>query len=88
MAADKFNCPKCGFYSVVNNTVVSAKGITRYRHCGIVACNLHFATFEALKETPRLRQIVGEDKAISIWGKPGFKYRTIAQQNRAKKTSA
>lgn len=87
MAADKFNCPKCGGYAIVTNTVVGTKGVTRYRACAKVACGLHFATTETLKETPKLRQIIGEDKAVSIWGKPPFKYRTIAQQNRAKKTN-
>jgi transcriptional regulator NrdR family protein len=88
MPADKFNCPKCGMPSTVSAVVHAKSGtMTRYRHCRI--CSLDFATVEALKETPRLRQIIGEDKASKIWPAPPFKYRTPkqieAQQNRASK---
>ncbi len=50
MAADKFNCPKCGSYATVTNTVVGATGITRYRVCAIVSCGMSFSTIETLKK--------------------------------------
>ena len=86
MAADKFDCPKCGVTSQVTATVVGTRETTRYRHCRI--CKVNFTTAEAIKDTPKIRQWVGEALATKLWPKPPFKYRTIAQQNRAKKTSA
>lgn len=88
MAADKFDCPRCGpgYVATVKNTVVSAKGTTRYRACRV--CSLSFATVETIKETPKLRQLIGEGKAREIWSDPPFKYRTIKQQKRATKSSA
>ena len=78
MAADKFACPKCGVTSTVTNVVVGRKETTRYRACRM--CSISFATVEAIKETQRLRQIIGEAKAREIWPEPPFKYRTIKQQ--------
>lgn len=84
MAADKFDCPKCGQASVVTGTVVGKRETSRYRHCRV--CSMSFATTEAIKDTPKMRRWLGEAKANELWPKPPFKYRTIAQQNRAKKT--
>lgn len=83
MAADKFNCPKCHHITTVAN-VVSGREVTRYRHCRI--CNVNFTTIEKIKDTPKIRQWVGEVLASKLWPKPGFKYRTIAQQKRVTKT--
>jgi hypothetical protein len=40
-------------------------------------CSLHYATVEVLKETPKLRQVLGEDKANILWPetKAAFRYR-------------
>lgn len=77
----KFNCPNCNHLSTVNNVIGGRSGIIRYRACRV--CKTNFSTVEAVKETPRLRQVLGEDKAAALWGKAPFKYRTIAQQKRA-----
>jgi uncharacterized Zn finger protein len=78
MSADKFNCPKCGNAATVTNTVVTQRNTTRYRTCRL--CSMSFATVEALKDTPRLRQVLGEAQAEAIWGKPAFKYRTTPRR--------
>jgi len=78
----KFVCPKCGLLSTITNVAVAKGAVERYRHCRI--CSINFSTVERVKETPRLRQILGEDKANKLWPAPPFKYRTIKQQKRAK----
>lgn len=83
MAADKFDCPKCGGHTLITATVVGKRETSRYRYCRI--CEMSFATAEAIKDTPKMRRWLGEAKASELWPKPPFKYRTIAQQNRATK---
>jgi len=82
----KYLCPKCKYLSTVTNVTMSGNGtMTRYRHCRM--CNINFMTVETVKETPRVRSWLGEDKASKLWPPPPFKYRTIKQQKRAVKSS-
>lgn len=83
MAADKFDCPSCDTTSMVTATVVGRRETTRYRKCP--SCRISFATSEAVKDTPRIRQIIGEAKSEIIWGKPGFKYRNPSVPRAGKK---
>ena len=83
MAADKFDCPKCGTFSQVTATIVGKRETTRYRHCRV--CSVSFVTAEALKDTPKMRKWLGEGKADELWPKPSFKYRNPAVPRAGKK---